>query len=146
MSHLKCVHDENGNAFCKRSYLSGIDVPASQDNFEELSDTVKEFLSEVPNLYVEDAAVSSGRFLEVRIRSITNDPATALAVKQMLHRMPLRDPQTPHPLGLIVARGMSQTFTAIGEEPHSRALTVLVGGDAPIETIVQVVSLGFTDP
>ena len=84
MSHLKCVHDENGNAFCKRSYLSGIDVPASQADFEELSDTVKEFLSEVPNLYVEDAAESSGRLLEVRIRSITNDPATALAVKQVL--------------------------------------------------------------
>ena len=145
MSHLKCVRDENGNAFCKRSYLSGIDVPASQANFEELSDTVKEFLSEVPNLYVEDAAVSSSRLLEVRIRSITNDPATALAVKQMLHRMPLRDPQTPHPLGLIVARGMSQTFTAIGEDPQSRALTVLVGGDAPIETIMQVASLQLGD-
>ena len=52
--------------------------------------------------------------------------------------MPLRHPQTPHPLGLIVARGMPTTFTAIGEDVHSRALTVLVGGDAPISTIVKV--------
>ena len=52
--------------------------------------------------------------------------------------MPLRHPQTPHPLGLIVARGMPTTFTAIGEDVHSRALTVLVGGDAPISTSVKV--------
>ena len=45
---------------------------------------VKEFLSKVPNLYVEDAAVASGKFLETRIRSITNDPATALALKNLL--------------------------------------------------------------
>lgn len=113
-------------------------MPVSTKNFEELSDSVKEFLSQVPNLYVEDAAVSSGRLLEVRIRSVTNDPATALAVKNLLHRMPLRHPQTPHPLGLIVARGMPKTFTAIGEDPHSRALTVLVGGNASVETIVNV--------
>lgn len=52
--------------------------------------------------------------------------------------MPLRDPQTPHPLGLIVARGMSNSFTAIGMDPHSRALTVLVAGDASITTIMKV--------
>ena len=76
--------------------------------------------------------------LEVRIRSVTNDPATALAMKNLLHRMPLRHPQTPHPLGLIIARGMPQTFTAIGEDPHSRALTVLVSGNASIENIIKV--------
>lgn len=138
LSHLRCITDDNKNAYCKRSYLYGSDVPVSTKNFEELSDSVKEFLSQVPNLYVEDAAVSSGRLLEVRIRSVTNDPATALAVKNLLHRMPLRHPQTPHPLGLIVARGMPKTFTAIGEDPHSRALTVLVGGNASVETIVNV--------
>lgn len=82
--------------------------------------------------------MSSGRLLEVRIRSVTNDPATALAMKNLLHRMPLRHPQTPHPLGLIIARGMPQTFTAIGEDPHSRALTVLVSGNASIENIIKV--------
>lgn len=106
--------------------------------FEELSDNVKEFLSQVPNLFVEDAGLSSGRFLEVRIRSVTNDPATALAIKNILHRMPIRHPQTPHPLGLIVARGMSEDFTAIGNDPHSRALTVLVGGNPSINAIVNV--------
>ena len=118
-SHLKCITDDNKNAYCKRSYLYGSDVPESTKDFEELSDNIKEFLSQVPNLYVEDAAVSSGRLLEVRIRSVTNDPATALAMKNLLHRMP-------------------QTFTAIGEDPHSRALTVLVSGNASIENIIKV--------
>lgn len=45
---------------------------------------MKEFLSQVPNLYVEDAAVCSGRCAEMRIRSVTNDPVTAMALKNML--------------------------------------------------------------
>ena len=73
-----------GNAFCKRTFVSDCDVPTLTTNFEELSDEVKEFLSKVPNLYVEDAAVCSGKLLETRIRSVTNDPATALLLKNML--------------------------------------------------------------
>lgn len=57
--------------------------------------------------------------------------------------MPLRDPQTPHPLGLIVARGMPESFTAIGMDPHSRALTVLIAGDVSVSTIVNVFSSSF---
>lgn len=45
---------------------------------------VKDFLSQVPNLYVEDAAVCSGRCAELRIRSITNDAVTAMALKNLL--------------------------------------------------------------
>lgn len=82
MNHLKCVRDDFNNAYCKRTYKDS--VTASSKDFEELSDKVKEFLSKVPNLYVEDAAVASGRFLETRIRSVTNDPVTALALKNML--------------------------------------------------------------
>ena len=87
MSHLKCVRDKNGNAFCKRTFVSDCDVPSLTSDFEELSDEVKEFLSKVPNLYVEDAAVCSGKLLETRIRSVTNDPATALLLKNMLVRL-----------------------------------------------------------
>lgn len=151
LSHLKCIRDDSNNAYCKRTYSAK--TSSCSKDFEELSDEVKEFLSKVPNLYVEDAAVASGRLLETRIRSVTNDPATALAVKNLLvsffpvyyvkHRMPLRDPQTPHPLGLIVARGMSESFTAIGMDPHSRALTVLIAGDASVSTIVNVWSYPF---
>ena len=57
--------------------------PCTKD-FDEVCDDVKEYLSKVPNLYVEDAAVASGRLLETRIRSVTNDPATALAMKNLL--------------------------------------------------------------
>ena len=49
---------------------------------------MKEFLSQVPNLYVEDAAVCSGRCAELRIRSVTNDPVAAMAMKNMLVRSP----------------------------------------------------------
>ena len=45
---------------------------------------MKEFLSQVPNLYVEDGAICSGRCAEMRIRSVTNDPVTAMALKNML--------------------------------------------------------------
>lgn len=38
---------------------------------------MKEYLSQVPNLYVEDGAICSGRCAEMRIRSVTNDPVTA---------------------------------------------------------------------
>lgn len=82
LSHLKCVRDDSNNAYCKRTYSAK--TPSCSKDFEELSDEVKEFLSKVPNLYVEDAAVASGRLLETRIRSVTNDPATALAVKNLL--------------------------------------------------------------
>ena len=50
---------------------------------------MKEFLSQVPNLYVEDAAVCSGRCAELRIRSVTNDPVAAMAMKNMLVRFPI---------------------------------------------------------
>ena len=43
-----------------------------------------EFLSQVPTLYVEDAAVCSGRCAELRIRSVTNDAVTAMALKNLL--------------------------------------------------------------
>ena len=84
MSHLTCGRDEAGNAFCKRSYKLECDVPVCTKDFDEVCDDVKEYLSKVPNLYVEDAAVASGRLLETRIRSVTNDPATALAMKNLL--------------------------------------------------------------
>ena len=51
--------------------------------------------------------------------------------------MPLRHPQTPHPLSLIVARGMDRPFTAIGEDVHSRSLTVLVGGSVSPQHILR---------
>ena len=52
--------------------------------------------------------------------------------------MPKRDPMTPHPLSVIVARGMSESFTSIGMDPHSRALTVLIAGDVSIHRIITV--------
>ena len=109
---------------------------------------MKEFLSQVPNLYVEDGAVCSGRCAELRIRSVTNDPVTAMAMKNMLvlvsplphskHRMPKRDPMTPHPLSVIVARGMAESSVSVGVDPHSKALTVLATGDAPLERVLEV--------
>ena len=45
---------------------------------------MKEFLSQVPTLYVEDAAVCSGRCAELRIRSVTKDAVTAMALKNLL--------------------------------------------------------------
>lgn len=84
----------------------------------------------------------------MRIRSVTNDPVTAMALKNLLvimhsslhsqHRMPKRDPMTPHPLSVIVARGMSESYTAIGMDPHSKALTVIATGDTPIDRIIEV--------
>ena len=41
-------------------------------------------MAQVPNLYVEDAAVCSGRCAELRIRSVTNDAVTAMALKNLL--------------------------------------------------------------
>ena len=84
MNHLKCVRDEAGNAdagsggdeagnaFCKRSYKLECDVPVCTKDFDEVCDDVKEYLSKVPNLYVEDAAVASGRLLETRMACATS--------------------------------------------------------------------------
>ena len=52
--------------------------------------------------------------------------------------MPLRHPQTPHPLGLIVARGMNESFVSIGMDTHSRALTVVAGGNVSMREILSV--------
>ena len=82
MNAIRDSRDSFGNAICELPSTKRI-APSTLD-FEELSEKVKEFLSKVPNLYVEDAAVASGKFLETRIRSITNDPATALALKTLL--------------------------------------------------------------
>ena len=54
--------------------------------------------------------------------------------------MPLRDPMTPHPLSVIVARGMPESFTAIGTDPHSKSLTVIATGNTPIDRIVAEVA------
>ena len=54
--------------------------------------------------------------------------------------MPKRDPMTPHPLSVIIARGMEESFTAIGMDPHSKALTVIATGDTPMERILEEVS------
>ena len=45
---------------------------------------------------------------------------------------------TPHPLSVIVARGMSESYTAIGMDPHSKALTVVATGNTPIDRIIEV--------
>ncbi|KNB42318.1 hypothetical protein JH06_5552, partial [Blastocystis sp. subtype 4] len=132
--------DENQNAVCTRTYIASKDVQTKKGDFGDISDSVKEFLSQVPNLYVEDAGVCSGRCAELRIRSVTNDPVTAMALKNMLHRMPKRDAMTPHPLSVIVARGMEESFTVTGMDPHSKALTVLATGDTPIERVLEEVA------
>ena len=54
--------------------------------------------------------------------------------------MPLRDPMTPHPLSVIVARGMPESFTAIGTDPHSKSLMVIATGNTPIDRIVAEVA------
>lgn len=54
--------------------------------------------------------------------------------------MPLRDPMTPHPLSVIVARGMPESFTAIGTDPHSKSLTVIATGNTPIDRILAEVA------
>jgi len=82
MNAIRDRRDNFGNSICELPSTKRI--ASSTLDFEELSEKVKEFLSKVPNLYVEDAAVASGKFLETRIRSITNDPATALALKTLL--------------------------------------------------------------
>ena len=97
----------------------------------------------------------SGRCAELRIRSVTNDPVTAMAMKNMLvglsplphrkHRMPKRDPMMAHPLSVIVARGMSESSVSVGVDPHSKALTVLATGDAPLERVVEVVICGVCE-
>jgi hypothetical protein len=46
---------------------------------------------------------------------------------------------TPHPLSVIVARGMSESFTAIGTDPHSQAITVIATGETPIDRILSEV-------
>ena len=45
---------------------------------------------------------------------------------------------TPHPLSVIVARGMEESFTVTGMDPHSKALTVLATVDTPIERVLEV--------
>ena len=52
--------------------------------------------------------------------------------------MPKRDAMTPHPLSVIVARRMEESFTVTGMDPHSKALTVLATGDTPIERVLEV--------
>ncbi|KAK8802962.1 hypothetical protein WA588_002121 [Blastocystis sp. NMH] len=132
--------DDHNNAVCTRPYVAPSEVTVPKGDFGDLSDNVKEFLSQVPNLYVEDGAVCSGRCAELRIRSVTNDPVTAMAMKNMLHRMPKRDPMTPHPLSVIVARGMAESSVSVGMDPHSNALTVLATGDAPLERVLEEVA------
>ncbi|KAM7456742.1 hypothetical protein BLSTO_02499 [Blastocystis sp. subtype 1] len=132
--------DGKKNVSCTRHYLPSSEVPVKAGDFGDIADAVKEYLSQVPNLYVEDGAVCSGRCAEMRIRSVTNDPVTAMALKNMLHRMPKRDPMTPHPLSVIVARGMPESFTAVGMDAHSKALTVVATGDVPLDRVLAEVA------
>ena len=52
--------------------------------------------------------------------------------------MPKRDPMMAHPLSVIVARGMAESSVSVGVDPHSKALTVLATGDAPLERVLEV--------
>lgn len=52
--------------------------------------------------------------------------------------MPKRDAMTPHPLSVIVARGMEESYIVTGMDPHSKALTVLATGDTPIDRVLEV--------
>lgn len=55
--------------------------------------------------------------------------------------MPKRDPMTPHPLSVIVARGMPESFTAVGMDTHSKALTVVATGDVPLDRVLAVAEM-----
>lgn len=44
---------------------------------------VKKYLSGTPDLYVEDAGLGSVRQTEQKIRTVTNDPLTALFMRKM---------------------------------------------------------------
>ena len=45
---------------------------------------------------------------------------------------------TPHPLSVIVARGMPESYTTIGMDPHSKALTLIATGNTPMDRIIEV--------
>lgn len=59
--------------------------------------------------------------------------------------MPKRDPMTPHPLSVIVARGMPESFTAMGMDAHSKALTVIATGDVPLDRVLAVAPVVRSD-
>lgn len=55
----------------------------TKSDFEDLSLMVKKYLSGVPDLFVEDAGLGSARPTEQKIRTVTNDPLTALFMRKM---------------------------------------------------------------
>ena len=59
--------------------------------------------------------------------------------------MPKRDHMTPHPLSVIVALGMYESFTSIGMDPHSKALTLIATGNTPMERIIEVLLIYSID-
>lgn len=76
--------DADGAIQCSYNFGKPEDVELdTKSDFEDLSKMVKKYLSGTPDLYVEDAGLGSVRQTEQKIRTVTNDPLTALFMRKM---------------------------------------------------------------
>ena len=75
------------------------------DEFEERRESlIDDSLSFARRLFVEDGCLGGNRDAELRVRVITDCPATALGMRSLLHRTPLYDPEVfPRTLTVYVA-------------------------------------------
>lgn len=79
-----CQVNENGVVNCNNSYSKPEEVELdNKSDFEDLSDLVKKYLSGVPDLFVEDCGLGSHRHGEIKLRTVTNDPVSALCMRNM---------------------------------------------------------------
>lgn len=98
-------------------------------------------LSNIEDVYVEDAAVGSHGASELRVRAITDSVALTAALRNLLVRVPKMDPHYTHPITVLAATGLPGkdsficTQPTVEEDGAVSAIKILVGGNVSFEAL-----------
>lgn len=133
------VKDVDAPLFCTDEF-EGFSV-ADIDEFEGRFTTLKESLMFQDQLFVEDGAVGSDRASEIRVRVISDNADYALFFRNMLVRVPLKDPQTiPRPLTVYIASNSGDGDYSVSDfDPDTGKGVVAVSGSPGFTAVRQQV-------
>ena len=138
----------NGSLTKEKALISNgkhVEVKTSSTESNDLFESVKEKLSNVVDVFVQDGALGSHASCESRVRIVTDSPDLALATKHILVKVPLRSDarEQDNHVNVYVATGMEngqETNAAVADRSEDGTRTdVAVAGSTSFASLLDLV-------
>jgi hypothetical protein len=113
---------------------------ADASKYNALMRDVTAYLGAVPQVFVHDGALGAAASADAPMRVICDNAVSALAVAQLLHRVPLRAPEAfPRAARVYVAAGMQGSASGVFFNPKTRVAAVV--GTTALQSVVDALTV-----